>query len=114
MTRTHVGLVLLASLTLAEPARSQDGPTIKVVEARYGALSEGTFKYCDATAAVTKFCDGTDSCEATASNGLCGDPVQSQSRLAAGRILFVSYRCGSTGGSVQISEGTSRQISCKR
>jgi len=76
---------------------------IEILNANYSSGSRS----CDATYAVARFCDNTDSCAVTSSNNLCGDP-----HFRVRKVLYVEYLCFGQRYNISIPENQTQQIDC--
>ena len=63
--------------------------TIQIENAIYESINTPS-RYCDATAAVAKECNGKTSCAFLVDNSLCGDPDPNNSL----KHLLTNYHCG--------------------
>ncbi len=76
---------------------------LQILEVEYGR----DHRYCDATYAFERQCDGRESCSVRVNNNLCGDPYKGKKKTA-----YIEYRCDGRVRSHQVREGDSAHLDC--
>lgn len=76
---------------------------LQILDVEYGR----DHRYCDATYAFERECDGRESCSVRVNNNLCGDPYKGKKKTA-----YIQYRCDGRVRSHQVREGDHAYLDC--